>query len=154
MSRCSYVVRQPSKITYLDQSPTWKCQKLGRDTRYRELCHAGGEQQPRSVDRLPLSRNFTSSCGPEWSRSEEQCNCNPGSCGVLRERLSAPVPLHQRPRRITGTTTAILMFTATFKPSMGRVEEGVTAGPTYESMGRSGSDRPSPGESAVSSQYM
>ena len=68
-------------------------------------------------------------------------------------KLSAPVPLHQQPRRITGTTTASLMFTATFKPSMGRVEEGVTAGPTYESMGQSGSDRPSPGESAVSSKY-
>jgi len=46
------------------------------------------------------------------------------------------------------------IFTATFKPSMGRVEEGVTAGPTYESIGRSGSDRPPAGESAVSFQYI
>ena len=63
-------------------------------------------------------------------------------------------PYHYiQPRRITETTTASLMFTATFKPSMGRIEEGVTPGPTYESMGQSGSDQPSPGESAVSSQY-
>jgi hypothetical protein len=56
--------------------------------------------------------------------------------------------------RIMGTTTASLMFTATFKPSMGCVEEGVTAGPTYKSMGQSGSDRPPADESAVSFQYM
>ena len=77
-----------------------------------------------------------------------------GKQALIREGMSASVPLHQQPRRITGTTTASLMFTATFKLSMGRVEEGVTVDPTYESMGRSGSDRPSPGESAVSSQYM
>jgi hypothetical protein len=77
-----------------------------------------------------------------------------GKQTLIREGMSAPVPLHQQPRRITGTTTASLMFTATFKPSMGRAEEGVTAGPTYESMGQSGSDRPPAGKSVVSFQYM
>jgi hypothetical protein len=45
------------------------------------MCRAGGEQQPRSAN---FVTKFHVSCGPEWSRNEEQCNCNPG---VLRERF-------------------------------------------------------------------
>jgi hypothetical protein len=55
--------------------------------------------------------------------------------------MSATVLLHQLLRKTMGTTTASLVIMATSKLKRGHVEEGVTAGPTYKSMGRNGSER-------------
>jgi hypothetical protein len=84
VSRCSYVVRQPSKITYLNQLPTSKCQNLGRGT---GRCVALAENN--NLDQLTLSRNFTSPADPSGRGTKSSATAILASCASVSPAFCA-----------------------------------------------------------------
>ena len=72
---------------------------------------------------------------------------------LIGEGMSAAVLLHRQAWKRTRMTSATPISTTTIRSGVGRVEESVSTGPTYESMGWSGSDRPTTGDSAEPARY-